>query len=91
MGISVQLDRPGTVSVQGNALAFTDKDVFVYVYINDVQVGPPFYSSVTNAWANIPFFVMRNLPAGTHTITLRANSNGSNARIASRVITAMAF
>jgi hypothetical protein len=77
--------------VQGNVNIFTDRDAFVYVYLNDTQIGPPGYTSVANAWSNIPVFAMRNVPAGTYTITLRGNANGSNARAGSRVVTATAF
>jgi hypothetical protein len=91
MMVTVTLERAGTISIQGNVNVFTDKDGFVFVFIDDQQVGPPFYTSVANAWTNIPFFTMRNVPAGTHTITIRGDANGSNARAGSRVVTVMGF
>jgi hypothetical protein len=91
MTVSITLERPGTISIQGNVNVITDKDGFVYVFLGDQQVGTPSYTSVTNAWSNVPFFVMRNVPAGTHTITIRGDANGSNARAGSRVVTVMAF
>jgi hypothetical protein len=91
MTVSITLERPGTISIQGNVNVITDKDGFVNVFLNDQEVGTPSYTSVTNAWANVPFFVMRNVPAGTHTITIRGDANGSSARAGSRVVTVMAF
>ena len=91
LSVSITSDRAGVVSIHGNVNVFTSKDLFVYVYLDDEQVGPPFYTSVTNAWVDVPFDVMRNITAGTHTISVRADANGSTARIGSRVVTAAAF
>lgn len=93
MSFSITLERAGTISVQGNVNVFTDRDAFVQIYLNNTPIGPPGYTSVTNAWTNIPVFAMRNVQAGTYTITLRgnANTNGSTARAGSRVVTATAF
>ena len=91
MTVSVTLERAGTISIQGNVNVFTDKDGFVRVFLDDDEVGPGFYTSITGAWANIPFFAMRNVPAGTHTITIRGDANGSSARAGSRVVTVMGF
>jgi hypothetical protein len=90
-GVNITLTQAGTISVTGNVNVITDKDVFLYIYIDDDQVGVPFYTSVANAWTNVPLFVMRNVSAGPHTITLRANANGSAARAGSRVVTVSGF
>ena len=92
-GLSVALttDRAGIIHIQGTVNVFTSKDLFIYVYLDDAQVGVPFYTSETNAWINITFDVMRNVTPGTHTITIRADANLSQARIGSRVVTASAF
>jgi hypothetical protein len=91
MSVTITVPQAGTISISGNVNIFTDKDAFVYVYLDDEQVGPPFYTSVANAWSNVPVFVMRNVRAGTHTITLRGNANGSSARAGSRVVNVMGF
>jgi len=91
MSVTIKLERSGTISVQGNVNVFTDRDAFVQVYLNNTPIGPPCYTSVANAWTNIPVFAMRNVQPGTYTITLRGNANGSNARAGSRVVTATAF
>lgn len=91
MTTSITLDHAGSISIQGNVNVFTDKDAFIFVYLDGGQVGPPFYTSVANAWNNVPYFVIRNVPAGTHTITIRGSSNGSAARAGSRVVTVTAF
>jgi hypothetical protein len=91
MRVTITTDRAGTISIQGNVNVITDKDALLFVYLNGEQVGPGFYTSVTNAWTNLPFFAMRNVPAGTHVITLRASSNQSSARAGSRVLTVTAF
>jgi hypothetical protein len=91
MNVSITTERPGSISIQGNVNVFTDKDAFVYVYLDGVQVGPPFYTSVANAWSNVPFFVIRNVTAGTHVVTLRGSANDSTARVGSRVLTVTAF
>jgi hypothetical protein len=88
---TITLERAGTISVQGNVNVFTNREAFVQVYLNDQPIGPPGYTSVANAWTNIPIFAMRNVPAGTYTISLRGNANGSTARAGSRVVTATAF
>jgi hypothetical protein len=90
-GVNLTLTQAGTIYVSANVNVITDKDVFLYIYIDDDQVGVPFYTSVTNAWTNVPMFVMRNLAAGPHTVTLRANANGSAARAGSRVVTVSGF
>lgn len=89
--VTITLERAGMIMIQGNVNVFTDRDGFVQAYLDDVPVGPPGYTSVANAWSNIPIFALRNVPAGTHTITLRGNANGSNARAGSRVVTVIAF
>lgn len=91
MRVTITLERAGTISIQGNVNVFTNKDAFVVVLLDGDPVGPGFYTSVTDAWANIPFFVMRNVPAGTHTVTIRGNPNGSSARAGARVVTVSAF
>jgi hypothetical protein len=91
MSFSITLERAGTISVQGNVNVFTDRDAFVQIYLNGTPIGPPGYTSVANAWTNIPVFAMRRVQAGTYTITVRGNANGSNARAGSRVVTGMAF
>jgi hypothetical protein len=88
---TITLDRAGTIAVQGNVNVFTERDAFVYIYLNDERIGPPGYTSVANAWTNIPVFAMRNLPAGTYTISLRGSATGASARAGSRVVTATAF
>jgi hypothetical protein len=90
MSVNITLERAGTISIQGNVNVLTERDAFIYVYLDGVQVGPPFYTSVANAWNNVPVFVMRNVPAGTHTITLRGSSEAT-ARAGSRVLTVTAF
>jgi hypothetical protein len=90
MSFTITLERAGTISVQGNVNVITVNDAFVYIYLNDERIGPPGYTSMPNAWTNIPVFAMRNVPAGTYTITLRAAAGG-NARAGSRVVTATAF
>jgi hypothetical protein len=91
ISFTVTLERAGTISVQGNVNVFTDKDTIVQIYLNDVPIGPPAYTSVANMWSNIPVFAMRRVEAGTYTISLQGTSNGSNARVGSRVLTATAF
>jgi hypothetical protein len=91
MTVSITLERAGTISIQGNVNVITDKDALVSVFLDGEEVGPGFYTSIAGAWANIPFFAMRNVPAGTHTITIRGNGLGSNARAGSRVVTVMGF
>jgi hypothetical protein len=91
MSVTITTDHTAVISIQGNINVFTDKDTLVYVYLDNVQVGPGFYTSVANAWNNVPFFVMRQVTAGTHTITIRGSSNGSTARAGSRVVTVAAF
>ena len=91
MSVSINLERAGTISIQGNVNVITDKDAFVIVLLDGEPVGPGFYTSVTGAWTNMPFFVMRNVPAGSHTITIRGDANGSSARAGSRVVTVSAF
>jgi hypothetical protein len=91
MSVSITTERAGSISIQGNVNVLTDKDAFIYVYLDGTQVGPPFYTSVANAWNNVPVFVIRNVPAGTHTVTLRGNANESTARVGSRVLTVTAF
>jgi len=91
MSVSITTDRNDTISIQGNVNVFTDKDTFVYVYLDGEQVGNGFYTSVVNAWNNVPFFVMRNVTPGTHTVTLRGSANGSTARVGARVLTVTAF
>ncbi len=89
--VVISLERAGTIMVQGNVNVFTDRDAFVHIYLDDEPIGPPGYTSVANAWTNIPVFAMRHVPAGTYIITLRGNANGSNARAGSRVVTVQAF
>lgn len=91
MSVTINVPRAGTISIQGNVNVITDKDAFVYVYLDGALVGPGFYTSVVNAWNNIPVFVMRNVTPGNHTVTLRGFANGSTARVGSRVLTVMAF
>lgn len=91
LSVTIVLERPGTISVQGNVNVFTSKDAFAQIYLNDAPIGPPGYTSVPNVWSNIPVFAMRTLPAGRYTISVRGSANGSNARAGSRVITVMAF
>jgi 5-keto 4-deoxyuronate isomerase len=91
MSVTINAGQAGTIYVSGNVNVFTDKDAFVYVYLDGEQIGPPFYTSVANAWSNVPVFAMRNVTAGQHTITLRGSANGSNARAGSRVVTVMGF
>jgi len=89
--VNITMTQAGILSVSANVNVITDKDVFLYVYIDDDQVGVPFYTSVANAWTNVPLFVMRNVSAGPHVVTLRANANGSAARAGSRVVTVSGF
>ena len=88
---TITLERAGTISVQGNVNVFTDRDTIVQIYLNDVPIGPAAYTSVANAWSNIPVFAMRRIEAGTYTVSLRGTSNGSTARAGSRVLTATVF
>jgi hypothetical protein len=90
MTVSITTDRAGTISIQGNVNVITERDAFVFVYLDGVPVGPGFYTSVANAWTNIPVFVMRTVQPGTHTVTLRGSS-GSPARAGSRVLNVSAF
>ena len=89
--VTINQTQAGVISVSGNVNVFTDREAFIYIYLDNEQIGPPFYTSVTNGWTNIPVFAMRNVSAGQHTITLRGTGNGSNARAGSRVVTVMAF
>jgi hypothetical protein len=91
MAVTITTERTGAISIQGNVNVFTDKDTFIYVYLDGEPVGTAFYTSVTNAWNNVPFFVIRNVPAGAHTVTLRGSANGSTARVGQRVLTVTAF
>jgi hypothetical protein len=91
MTVNITMPQAGTISISGNVNVFTDKDAFVFIYLDDVQVGPPFYTSVANAWSNVPVFAMREVGAGRHTITLRGSANGSSARAGSRVLTVTGF
>jgi hypothetical protein len=91
MSVNITLPQAGTIYVSGNVNVITDKDVFLYIYVDDEQIGVPFYTSVAGAWTNLPVFAMRNLSAGPHTVTLRANANGSAARAGSRVVTVTGF
>lgn len=90
MSVTISADRASSISIQGNVNVITEKDAFVYVYLDGAQVGPPFYTSVANAWNNVPVFVIRNVPAGTHTVTLRGSSSVV-ARAGSRVLTVTVF
>lgn len=90
MSVTINVPHAGTISIQGNVNVITVKDAFVYVYLDGVPVGPGFYTSVANEWNNVPVFVMRNVTAGNHTVTLRASSSVT-ARAGSRVMTVMAF
>lgn len=89
--ITLTLDRAGTISVQGNVNVFTDRDALIWIYLNEIPIGVPGYTSVTKAWVNIPLFAMRNVQPGTYVITLRGDANGSSARAGTRVLTATAF
>lgn len=89
--VNITLTQAGIIHVSGNVNVLTDRDVFVFVYIDDEQAGVPFYTSVANAWTNLSVFTMRNVPAGPHTITLRASTNGSAARAGSRVVNVTGF
>ena len=88
---TITLERAGTISVQGNVNVITSKEAFVYIYLNDVRIGPPGYTSMPNVWTNIPVFAMRQVPAGTYTISLRGEAAPTSARAGSRVVTATAF
>jgi hypothetical protein len=87
---TITLERAGTISVQGNVNVITQQEAFVYIYLNGEQIGPPGYTSMPNVWTNIPVFAMRNVPAGTYTISLRGLAS-PNGRAGSRVVTATAF
>jgi hypothetical protein len=88
---TITLDRAGTISVQGNVNVITESQVFIHIYLNGERIGPPGYTNVTNLWTNIPVFAMRNVPAGTYTISLRGEGGTGGARAGSRVVTATAF
>jgi hypothetical protein len=89
--VTLTMTQAGVISIGGNVNVFTDKDAFIYVYLDGEQIGPPFYTSVVGAWNNVPVFAMRNVPAGSHTVTLRGSANGSSARAGSRVVTVHGF
>ena len=88
---TITLERAGTISVQGNVNVLTERQVFVYIYLNDERIGPPGFTSMPNVWTNIPLFAMRNVPAGTYTISLRGEASPGTTRAGSRVVTATAF
>lgn len=88
---TITLDRAGTISVQGNVNVITQREVFVQIYLNNEPIGPPGYTNMPNVWTNIPVFAMRNVPAGTYTISLRGSAATNSARAGSRVVTATVF
>jgi len=91
MTVSVSLEKPGAIQISGNANAITDNDLFVYVYLDGVQAGVSTYTNLKNAWTNMPFVVTRQVSAGTHVISIRANANGSSARIGTRSVNVLVF
>jgi hypothetical protein len=89
--VTITVDRASTIMVQGNVNVITGRDAFVQAFLGDTAIGPPGYTSVPNSWTNIPIFALRNVPAGTHTISVRGLANAFGARAGSRVITVIAF
>lgn len=89
--MTITLARAGTIFVSGTANVITDGDVFLYIDIDGVQAGVSSYTNLKNTWVEVPFSVMRNTSQGEHTVKLRANANGSNARIGTRVLNVMSF
>jgi len=91
MIVSVTLDKPGTIYISGNANVITNKDLFVYVFLDGDQVGVSTYTNLKDTWTNMPFFATRRVSPGTHVISIRANANGSVTRIGTRSVTVMSF
>ena len=91
MTTTMHLDHDSTVILMGNANVITDGSAFLYLEIDGKQAGPPFYTSTTNEWTNLPLLATEKLSAGDHEIELDVDPAGSHVRIGSRILMVLGF
>ena len=88
---TISLDRPQSVLIEGAVHVFTSSDANLFIYVDDVQRGVPFYVSTRDGWTVVPMLVLWRIDAGTHRISIRGTCESENGRVGTRVLNALAL